>query len=147
MRDTTTKYEERSREVFGTRQSPRSRERSVPDNGAGGGIPKNDARPVCEPAAGARILLTPEQVVHDLLNLRAIRDPGRWLKRHGAPVAIDTGHEKRFLAAEVLQWAAAKFSPDEASRESLQALGESFVSLGYRGGRRVGANKPGVNRY
>lgn len=126
----TTKYDERARDVFGVHQSIRSRERSAPDNGAGGGIPKNDARPACEPAAGACILLTPEQVVHDLLNLRAIRDPGRWLKRHGAPVAIDTGHEKRFLAGEVLRWAAEKFCPGDASRESLKALGETFVSFG-----------------
>ena len=61
--------------------------------------------------AGPHVFLSAEEVVHDLLNMPSIGDPERWLKRHRAPVALNTGRIKRFLAAEILEWAKTKFGP------------------------------------
>jgi hypothetical protein len=95
--------------------------------GAGGATTEPGASLTYETAAGTSFFLSGEQVVHSLLNLKGIRDPDRWLKRHKAPVALDTGHEKRFLAADILRWAAEKFAPEESSRRSLLALAEGTV--------------------
>ena len=75
--------------------------------------------------AGAGPLLTAEEVVHALLALMEIRDPERWLRRHGAPVALCAGHSKRYLAADVLEWAAGKFAPSEQSKQALLNLAAS----------------------
>lgn len=83
------------------------------------------ARPLPDRAVGG-FLLTGEQVVHGLLNLRGIRDSDRWLKRHRAPAALTAGGVKRYLGAEVLRWAAAKFAPSEESKDALLAIAKSL---------------------
>lgn len=72
------------------------------------------------------LLFTAVQVVHDVLALTEIRDAERWLKRHGAPVALDTGHTKRYLLPEILEWAAETFTPQEKSKAALRDLAREF---------------------
>ena len=118
-------YDARIREVFGKKamsgnpaQPPRSESTS--------GTRTTTAGPACETAAGASHFLTAEEVVHGLLNMPEICAPDRWLKRHKAPVALDMGHTKRFLAPQILRWAAEKFSPVGEGQKSVLALADSF---------------------
>lgn len=93
-----------------------------------------DARPTLRLPGGAGLLLTAKQIVHDVLALQEIRDPARWLKRHGAPVALDIGHAKRYLASDTLEWAAEQFAPDEKSKEALRHLANALrMTLGIPG--------------
>lgn len=119
-------YDVRCRQVFGSHAAMPHRKidnqsEDIPAT-ASGAEKYESARPTRDRAAGPGMLLSAEDVVHDLLNLPGITDPGRWLRRHGAPVALDTGHAKRYLAAQVIPWAAEKFASDEASRTALLAL-------------------------
>lgn len=125
--DKYEKYEARADAIFGERRGGKSQPPQVfnPTSGASGVPIDQGVRPQSERVAGAHFLLSADEAVHDLLNLREIRDPERWLKRHRAPVAIDTGHTKRFLAAEILRWAADKFAPADAGRQALRDLADS----------------------
>ena len=128
-----TNYDTRCTEVFGKSLRsavPTFRERSVPSKGASGASMTNCASPACERAAGAGLLLSDEEIVHGLLNLPGIRDPGRWLKRHKAPVALNTGRVKRYLAADILRWAAETFVSGETSRKTLVAMADSLQISG-----------------
>jgi len=128
MHKSQADYDARRERIFGATKNEKgpARKRDA-ENDTSGVAPQQGARPTCEHAAGVDIFLTADQAVHGLLNLRSIRDPGRWLKRHGAPVALDTGHEKRFLAADVIRWAAEKFGPDESGRSTLAAIADSLA--------------------
>ena len=114
-------YDARIREVFG-KKAISDNPTQPPRNESTSGTGTTSARPACEAAAGAFHFLTGEEVVHGLLNMPKICDPDRWLKRHKAPVALDMGHSKRFLAAQILRWAAEKFSPANEGRKSLLTL-------------------------
>lgn len=92
-------YDARIREVFG-KKAISDNPTQPPRNESTSGTGTTSARPACEAAAGAFHFLTGEEVVHGLLNMPKICDPDRWLKRHKAPVALDMGHSKRFLACK-----------------------------------------------
>ena len=119
-------YAERFEQVFGDKplRHDASPDGSARVRTAAGGTAEEFARPSLDRAAGG-FFLTAEEVVHDLLNLGNIRDPGRWLKRHKAPVALAAGGAKRYLAAHILRWAATRFCPNEQGRSTLLAIAES----------------------
>jgi hypothetical protein len=131
-------YQDRSARLFGSTGGRSSSDQiELPPQhriGAGGGRQKNEARPSSTPLAVGTILHTATDVVHGLLNLRQITDPDRWLKRHGAPVALDTGGMKRYLAADILRWAAAKFGTCESSNRAMCSLAETLESNPAKGG-------------
>jgi hypothetical protein len=118
--------------VFGAPLARIERIKAAPetkaDRCAGEGNEVEDARPTLGIPAGAAFLLTASAVVHEILGLREIRDPGRWLRRHGAPAALDTGHAKRYLAADVLDWASKRFAGDATSKRHLADLASSLRS-------------------
>src|SRR5215469_14942812 len=92
-------YDERRAALFGGAKASRSAtvaSRTVLPAGDGA---TTDARSSDHSATGG-IFLTGAEVVHGLLRLNDIRDPDRWLRRHGAPVAFHTGSAKRYLPGE-----------------------------------------------
>jgi hypothetical protein len=127
-REKDDQYEARRRQVFDRpdERNYRTAQAARDTENASGAGTKRDVRPSSGGIAGVRFLLSAEAVVHDLLNLSEIRDPERWLKRHGAPVAMDTRQCKRYLAPDVLRWAAAKFAPTAKSQAALLALAENI---------------------
>jgi hypothetical protein len=127
-RKTRADYSERFQQVFGTNPRPAgttASEDSSQPNATTGGTEEKSARPLPDRSAGG-YLLTAQDVVHGLLNLREITDPDRWLKRHNAPVALAAGGVKRYVAAETLRWAAERFSPNEQGKRALLAIAESL---------------------
>jgi hypothetical protein len=127
-RKASIEYSEQFRRVFGT--SPRATKELQPDEplqlnkttGGGGDV---DARPSLDRSAGG-FLLTGGDVVYGLLNLQGIKDPDRWLKRHRAPVALAAAGVKRYVAEDVLRWAAMKFAPTEEGQRAILAIAETM---------------------
>jgi hypothetical protein len=122
-------YEARYEGLFGKPLKNAMAQQNEPERNtirADRGETADKARPAVRRPVGAGILLTAEEIVHGLFALSTISDPERWLKRHGAPVALDTGHAKRYLLADTLDWAAQLFAPTEQSRATLREIAEAI---------------------
>jgi hypothetical protein len=120
-------YDARAQQIFETNKRTTFKQLAAQEAELVSGAETNGkVRPSCDGVAGDRFLLSAEAVVHGLLNLPVIRDPERWLKRHGAPVALHTGQYRRYLAADILGWAADKFAPTAASRAALLSIAQEL---------------------
>jgi len=134
---TSETYQERTSRLFGAMDAPPTLDRTAPNGkrqaSAGGEQQIPEARP-STPLAVGTFLLTGTDAVHGILNLPEITDPDRWLKRHGAPVAMNTGGMKRYLASDILRWAATKFGTSESGSRAMCSLADTLESISLKGG-------------